>query len=221
MDVTEAIRNRRSIRQFLDKDVPQELIAEVLEEAQWAPSWGNTQPWEIMVITGNPLAEFKKKNKDALMSGVKPNPEIIMPTEFQASLKYRYVNVGKQVLQSLNIERGDHQGRLDYYGDMFNLFDAPALIIVLLDKNSLLEYGMLDIGLYLQTLLLSVHEKGLGSIVLAAAVNYPDILRTQFSISEEKTIIMGAALGYPDPNAPVNNFDRQRAPLNEVVTWVK
>ena len=104
---------------------------------------------------------------------------------------------------------------------MFYLFDAPAMVLFLLDKNVLLEYAMLDVGLYLQTLLLSAHDKGLGDIVLAAAVNYPDILRSLFPIDADKTIVMGTVLGWPDHEAPVNCFERQRANLDEFVTWIK
>ena len=221
MELKEALLGRRSIRKFLKRDIPEELINEILTDSQWSPSWGNTQPWEIMVITGSPLEEFKQKNKGALFSGVKPNPEIKMPEVFPAQLKQRYVDVGKRVLQSLSIDRKDLDGRLNYYGDMFYLFDAPAMILFLLRKDVLLEYAMLDIGLYLQTFLLSVHDKGLGGIVLAASVNYPDLLRSLFPIGADKTIVMGAVLGWPNHNAPVNCFERQRAGLHDTVTWIK
>ena len=221
MELREAILNRRSVRKFLKKDVPEELIKEVLTDSQWAPSWGNTQPWEVMVITGAPLEEFKQKNKEALFSGIKPKPEIQMPEVFPSRLKHRYVDVGKRVLKSLSIDREDLDARLKYYGDMFYLFDAPVLVLFLLRKDVLLEYAMLDVGLYLQTLLLSAHDKALGGIVLAASVNYPDILRSLFPIDADKTIVMGTALGWPDHKAPVNCFERQRASLDDTVTWIK
>jgi nitroreductase len=221
MELREAILNRRSIRKFFKKEIPEELIKEVLTDSQWAPSWGNTQPWEIMVIAGAPLEDFKQKNKEALFSGIKPNPEIPMPEVFPAQLKQRYVDVGKSVLQSLSIGRKDLDGRLNYYGNMFYLFDAPVMVLFLLRKDALLEYAMLDVGLCLQTLLLSAYDKGLGGIVLAASVNYPDILRSLFPIDADKTIVMGTVLGWPDSKSPVNCFERQRASLDETVTWIK
>ena len=220
MEVKEAILGRRSIRNFLKKEVPENLIKEILADCQWAPSWGNTQPWELMVISGPPLEQFKQKNKDTLLSGVKPNPEIQMPEVFPPQLKQRYTEVGKSVLQSLSIGREDLDGRLNYYGDMFTLFDAPVMVLSLLDKDVLLEYAMLDVGLCLQTMLLSAHDKGLGAIVTAASVNYPDLLRSLFPIDDNKTIVIGAVLGWPDPKAPVNCFDRKRADFNEVVTFI-
>jgi hypothetical protein len=69
-------------------------------------------------------------------------------------------------------------------------------------------------------LLLSAHDKGLGAIVLAASVNYPDILRSLFPIDANKTIVIGAVLGWPDNKSPVNGFERQRADLDETLTWI-
>ena len=50
MDVFEAIRNRRSVRRWLDKPVPEEMIEQILEAGRWAPSAGNFQPWAFIVI---------------------------------------------------------------------------------------------------------------------------------------------------------------------------
>jgi len=50
-DMMGIIRERRSIRRFQEKDIPEEVLTNVLEAARWAPSWANTQPWEIVVVT--------------------------------------------------------------------------------------------------------------------------------------------------------------------------
>jgi len=104
---------------------------------------------------------------------------------------------------------------------MFGLFDAPAIILVNVDKALLLEYAMLDAGIFLQTFCLLAHDRGLGTCIMAAIVNYADIVRELFSISEGKTIVMGAILGWPDPEAAVNQFERQRGALDEFVKWVR
>jgi nitroreductase len=58
MELAAAIRGRRSIRKFKAQDVPKSVITEILEEARWSPSWGNTQPWDLSVLTGKTLAKF-------------------------------------------------------------------------------------------------------------------------------------------------------------------
>ena len=221
MEIKEAVAGRRSIRQFLKDPVPVETIRELISASLWAPSWGNTQPWELVVATGSPLEHFKKENKSALFSGKKPNPDIPMPEVWPPLQKERYVDVGKSVLTALEIPRKDLDGRLKYYGDMFFLFDAPALLLVLLDKELLLEYCMLDVGLFLQSFMLLALDKGLGTISLAGSVNYPGIIRECFSLPEDKRIVIGVAFGYPDKDAAVNTFDRKRISPEESIRWIR
>jgi len=220
MDIGTTIRERRSIRKFTSDKIPQETIREVLEEAQWAPSWGNTQPWEIYVVTGEVLEKFKKANMQKLMEETVQHPDVPMPEKWPDALQQRYRGIGKSVLSALSIARDDVEARNRYYADMYGLFDAPCLIIACVDKDICLEYAMLDVGLLMQTICLLAHDKGLGTCMLAAAVRHPEIARELLPIPEDKVIVIGAALGYPDPDAPVNLFERERAGLDEFVTWV-
>lgn len=61
METRECIKTRRSIRRFTEQDVPDEVLTEILEAARWAPSWSNTQCWEIIVVKD---AETKQKLAD-------------------------------------------------------------------------------------------------------------------------------------------------------------
>jgi nitroreductase len=49
-DLMNVIKERRSIRKYQERDVPEELLNQVLESIRWAPSWANTQCWEIVVV---------------------------------------------------------------------------------------------------------------------------------------------------------------------------
>ena len=220
METTTCIQNRRTIRKFLPKPVPREVIAEIISEALWAPSWGNTQPWEFMVVSGSLMETFKKENRYALMSGSHSTPDIQMPETWPDTQKARYKGVGRTLFNSLAIARDDVEGRTNYYGDMFHIFDAPAMLLVLLDKKLLLEYAMLDVGLFLQTFMLLACDRGLGTAALAASVHFPQVAREVLPIPEDKRLAIGAAIGWPDENAGVNNFQRKRAPVEEFVTWV-
>jgi nitroreductase len=221
MELQEAVLGRRSIRQFLPKPVSDELIKDLIAKSLWSPSWGNTQSWELVVGTGELLSEFKKKNRAALLEGKTSATDIPMPQAWPDHNKLRYRELGKSVLGALSIAREDHQARADHFARMFALFDAPAVVIFTVDRTLLLEYAMLDVGLILQTFCLLAHDRGLGTCILAASVNYPEIAREVFSIPENKRLVMGAALGWPDTEAPVNLFERNRARLEECVRWVR
>ncbi len=220
MDLETAVAGRRSIRKFRKEAVPEALVREILDEARWAPSWGNTQSWEFYVVTGEPLEAFKKANRQKILDGVIPSPDIPMPLEWPDRMKARYMGIGKSVLTALKIARDDKESRLGYNTDMFYLFDAPCLIIAAQDKAVTSRYALLDVGIILQTICLLAHGKGLGTCIMACAVAYADVLRSIAKIPESKTIVMGTVLGWPDPEAPINRFERQRAALDDFVTWV-
>jgi nitroreductase len=219
MDLIEAVKNRRSVRHFLSDQVPEETIKDLISDALWAPSWGNTQQYEFIVVTGDALERYRQANKTALLSGQKPDPDVPMPEKWPEILKKRYVEVGRSVLTALAIPREDQVGRLNYYGDMASFFNAPVLLFVLVDKDVCLEYAMLDVGIFIQTFQLLAHSRGLGTISLAASVNYPQIIRSIVNVPQSRRIIIGTALGWPDKDAPVNTFDRKRDPLEMFVRW--
>ena len=221
MEVREAIRERRSIRHFLPKPVAGELIQAIIAESLWAPSWGNTQPWEIVVVTGEKLEQFKKKNQSALLAGKASNPDIPMPQVWPDTYMMRYKELGKGVLAALSITREDKKARLQHFARMFALFEAPVVILVMVDKELAREYAMLDVGIFLQTFCLLAHDRGLGTCILAASVNYPEIVRELFAVAENKILVMGASLGWPDTDAPVNRFERKRGSLEEFVKWLR
>ena len=221
MELQEVIHHRRSIRQFLPKSVSVDLIQDMIADCLWAPSWGNTQPWEIVVVTGQKMAEFKKKSQETLLAGKAAATDIPMPQVWPQAYLDRYKQLGKSVLGALSIARDDKEARLQHFVNMFGFFDAPAAILVLVDKALALEYAMLDAGIFLQTFCLLAHDRGLGTCILAVMVSYPEIARDLFSIPDGKLIVIGAALGWPDPAAPVNCFERKRGSLAEFVSWVK
>ena len=61
----DTIRNRRSIRRYQEKDVPDEILQRLLEAARWAPSWANTQCWHFVVVKDR---EIKQKIQGAVSS---------------------------------------------------------------------------------------------------------------------------------------------------------
>ncbi len=220
MELEAAVRGRRSIRKFTERKVPGILIDEILEAARWAPSWGNTQPWEFTVLTGAPLAAFKEANERMFSEGLAAAPEIPMPESWPAELKARYGELGRTMLDLMGIDRADKDARNRLYARMAGLFGAPCLIVATIPRAVAVEYAMLDVGLVVQTICLLAHARGLGTCIMAAAVRYPDALRKIAFIAEDRRIVAAIAVGYPDPEYPLNRFERKRADLREIVRWV-
>ena len=104
---------------------------------------------------------------------------------------------------------------------MVRFFDAPCVILACISKDNLVEYQMLDIGILAQSICLSAHNKGLGTCLLAAAARYPAEIRKIAAVPNDQKIVVGIALGYPDPSFPLNTFERTRAGLDEFVHWME
>jgi len=221
MELAAAIRERRSIRKFKSQAVSKNVITEIMEEARWSPSWGNTQPWDLYVLTGKTLEKFKEINLKQTLAGTDTASDVPMLTKWPEAMKARYGELGKVVLSSQGIAREDKDGRDQYYRNMVSMFDAPCLILACISRDNLVEYQMLDIGLIAQTICLAAHDKGLGTCLLAAAARYPAEIRKIAAIPDDKKIVVGIALGYPDTSFPLNNFERVRAKLDEFVHWME
>ena len=220
MELEAAVRGRRSIRKFTEKKVPGVLVEEILEAARWAPSWGNTQPWEFAVLTGAPLEAFKEANERMFAAGLAATPDIPMPESWPSDLKARYGELGKTMLDLMGIDRADKDARNQLYARMAGLFGAPCMIVATIPRGVPAEYALLDVGLIVQTICLLAHARGLGTCIMAAAVRYPDLLRRIAFIPEDRRIVAAIAVGYADPEYPLNRFARKRADLREIVRWV-
>jgi nitroreductase len=221
MELAAAIKGRRSIRKFKAQDIPKNILTEILEIARWSPSWGNTQPWDLYVLTGKTLAKFKEMNLKQTLAGAATASDVPMLTNWPDAMKARYGELGKVVLSAQGIKRDDKEARDKYYQGMVSVFDAPCLLLACISRDNLVEYQMLDIGLIAQTICLAAYDKGLGTCLLAAAARYSAEIRKIAAIPEDKKIVVGIALGYPDPSFPLNNFERDRAKLTEFVHWIE
>ena len=217
MELLAALRERRSIRKFKPTDVSQNIIMEILNDARWSPSWGNTQPWEFYVLTGKTLAKFKEMNLQKSAAGEAPASDVPMPENWPIVLKARYSEMSRILLTALGIQREDKESRNKFNQSMFALFDAPCLILACISREHPVEYQMLDIGLITQSICLLAHDRGLGTCIMAAAVRYPDAIRKIAAIPENKRIVAGVALGYPDPAYPLYKLQRKRADIAELV----
>jgi nitroreductase len=221
MELAKAIKGRRSIRKFKPQNVPKSIITEILDEARWSPSWGNTQPWDLYILTGKTLAKFKEMNLRQTLTGAATASDVPMPVNWPDAMKARYGDLGKVVLSAQGIKRDDKEARDKYYQNMVAAFDAPCLIFACISSDNLVEYQMLDIGLLAQTICLAAHDKGLGTCLLASVARYSGEIRKIAAIPDNKKIIVGIALGYPDESFPLNNFERERAKLDEFVHWLE
>lgn len=221
MNVSEAVAQRRSIRQFLDKPVDMALLRALLEKAQAAPSGGNCQPWQVTVVTGEAKARVKAAMAATLMmpEGSQTPDHMGYPQPLPAPWRDRRHANAEALYGALAIPREDKGARLANVARNFVFFDAPVGLFMHMPRFMGLPQWA-DIGIWMQTLMLLLVEAGLGSCPQGAWARYPQTVRSATGMPDDHVIIAGMAIGWPDPDAPVNRFPNPRAPLEETVRFL-
>ncbi len=225
MDIVEAINQRKSIRAFKSDPVPKEILKEIMELALRSPSWGNTQPWEFVIVTGKTLEEIRQAFAARAATAVPDNPDIPRPRGFPQPYDTRYRAVGKRVLELKGINREDKEKRMWWILQGLRLFEAPCAIYICIDRtiyrqgDALNMWPLFDCGLVAENIMLLATRYGLGTVAQIQAVAYPDVLRKVLGIPDSKLIVLGIAVGYPDWGDPVNQLRSERDPLDTVSTW--
>jgi len=89
LELVEGIETRRSFRAFKSTPVPKEIIENILKAASKSPSYTNTQPWEVVVVSGKKKEELSRILYELAKSDVIPNPDLPIPKTWPALLEQR------------------------------------------------------------------------------------------------------------------------------------
>jgi nitroreductase len=214
MDLVEAVQRRRSTRVFMDKPVERETIERLLELAVNAPSAINMQPWEIVVVSG----EEKKRLSRVLVKRMKERNISCGPGATRP-LKPSYVDRQRELLNCIlphlpsdtRFDNFINEGSCNFYG-------APTAIIITLDR-AFSNARLADIGIITGYLVLVAHAMGLGTCPIGLITAFEDEILEELSLREDRQVVIGIAVGFPDPGAPLNQARSGRASLDEVVKW--
>lgn len=218
MILDEAISNRRSVRGFLQKEVPDETIREVFELAQRSPSNCNIQPWITHVLSGESLRALGSKMVDAAVAGTPPDPDFTADRKFPGIYRERQIDAAVQLYGCMGIERNDRPRRDWAYRRNLEFFGAPHAALVFM-HDDFEEREAVDLGIYLQTLMLAMTSRGIASCAQGALSLYPTIIREHLGLDPSNRIIFGVSFGYEDTAVPANATRVGRAPLGDAVVF--
>ena len=218
MTLEDAVRSRRSIRGFLDKPVPQELIEHCFDIAGRSPSGTNLQPWEVCVASGATRDYLRGEFMARVRNKIKPNTDHPGDGKLGDVWKQRRRDCAKVLYNAMGVEWEDMEGRAAVAFRNFELFDAPHVAFFCIHEAFGVQSAC-DVGMYTQTLMLAMTANGLASCAQGTMRNYPDVVREAFDLPPEMKVLYGLSFGYPDPDAPVNNAITTRAELAEVVRF--
>ena len=220
MSVSDIIMQRRSVRAYLDKQVDPELIEEIFSKAQHSPSNCNTQPWHVTVVSGDARNSLEKAMLSQIMNGDAPNPHFKPGDQgLENQYRKRQIDCAISLYDSLGIKYEEKEKRQQLMLRNWQFFGAPHVAFFSMPK-SMSEINAVDMGIYLQTVMLLMTESGLASCPQGALAMYPDAVYKMANIPEDCAIMFGLSFGYFSEHEPINSFDVGREPLSNSVEFI-
>lgn len=220
MDTIECIKTRMSIRKFMSEPVPKEKLIDVINTAQRSPSYKNTQPWEVIILSGEKKQALSKLLVDLLEKGTKPCPDFPEPLSWPETEQARITDLYKKRVAATGIDLNDPEIIKKAKAVNFHFYGAPHAIYLYQDK-SLTPWSIFDIGLFAQTLMLAAHASGLGTVPQAFATDYSQDIKKFLEIPDTKRIVLGMSIGYPDKEAAEKAPRTARDNIDNIVRWIE
>ena len=221
MDFETLVRTRRSVRGYKTDPVPKKIIQEIIDIAKGAPSSMNTQPWNLYVVTGEPLDKIRQGNTERMLAGIKPQRDFPTKEAYEGIHRERQVEIAKQLFAAMGIARDDKEKRQDWVMRGFRQFDAPVSIVLTYDK--ILEpaaIAQFDLGAISHAICLAAWERGLGTVINGQGVMQTPVVREHAGIPETQNILTCIAMGYPNDEFSANKVKATTANEETFVHFV-
>ncbi|CAH1851829.1 nitroreductase [Convivina praedatoris] len=218
MEFQKVLAERRATRAFTDQPIALDDLQQIVQLAQQAPSWVNSQPVRVTIATGDTLAKMRRQHAQ-----LNHNQEV----HSHSVIPYRPKNEWDSAAQANmddwfegNIEQVGIDWRQLSTAAADQLYNAQAIVYLTLPKNYS-EWSLIDTGAFSQNIMSAALDRGIASIPAFEFVKYADALRTNIQLPDGQVPIVGIGLGYADQAAAINKIHANRMPVDEVLTILK
>ena len=210
---------RYSCRAYRPDPVPRPTIEQILTAAQRTASWCNSQPWQVVIASGEAREKFRKLIYAEAASGAGDDHDFTPPREYLGVYLERRRESGFQLYNTLGIARGDKAAYGRQALENYNFFGAPHVAIIHTDE-ALGIYGAIDCGAYVGNFLLAAQALRLGTIPQAALARHSGLIRRHFGLGDDRRVVCGISFGFPDRDHRINSYRTSRASVPDAVTFV-
>jgi len=220
MEAIECILTRKSVRKFRPEAVPRKTLTEVFAAATRSPSYRNSQPWSVDVVSGRKKDALSNMLVDLIEKDTPLRPDIPEPTSWPEDVKARMRTFAERRNRELGVDttkadlfKSNKLANSRFYG-------APHVLFIYQDSESPL-WSILDAGCFAQTLMLAANAYGLGTVPQGYLTDYSPDVKKFLGIPQSKRLVLGMSIGYPDASDKAALFRSDRQPLDKVVRWVE
>lgn len=220
MEAIECIKTRMSIRKFRPEPVPKNILTEIINTAQCSPSYKNSQPWEIVIVSGKKKEELSNLLVRLLEEGKTPEPDIPEAVTWPPDIEERINEHMKKRGALLGIDLNSPEIEKKSKAANFRFYGAPHGIFLFHD-SSLNEWSVFDAGLFAQSLMLAANAHGLGTVPQGFLTDYSLEVKQFLGIPDSKRLVLGISIGYPDTENVINAYRTTRVETEKILRWVE
>lgn len=220
MDAIDCIKSRMSIRKFKKDPVPKEILTEIINTARWSPSYKNSQPWEVLIVSGKKKDELSDKLISHLERGDKPAPDIPEPAGWPENISKRINEHMRRRSEFFGIDLLNPDTIKRAKIANFRFYGAPHGIFLFQDKDLPL-WSLFDIGIFTQSLMLAAHAMGIGTVPQAFLTDYSKTIKEFLGVPDTKRLVLGISIGYPDLQDRANSYRSNRIDIDEILRWIE
>ncbi len=216
MDVSDALKRRISTRAFLDTPVTEDQLREIFDEARYAASGGNVQPWRVVAVAG----EARDKVIQAVQKKLAENPLEneadfpVYPEKLWEPYRSRRFEVGEDMYALMGVPREDKGARLAWLMQNYEFFGAPVGLFFAIDER-MNQNQWAHLGMFMMSIALSAEAKGLATCFQEAWTPHCKTVAEAIGIEAPYVVYCGMAVGYAEPDATVNQLRSKRAGIDE------
>ncbi len=222
--IMDAITKRSSKRKFLNKPVPKDIQEQILVAAGMTPSGANMQPWVVYAISNK---EVLKNIGDDIIKHIDAGGDVdqfiqYYPINWINPYKKRRITTGAGLYKHLEVDRKDEQKRKELWHDNYRWFGAETVFFICTDKSLIdgAEGALIDCGAYMQSIMLAAQAFGIDSCPQGSTTEYGRIIAKTLDLPDNLALLYSVVLGYEDKEAAQNSYQPERAPLDEIVTFI-
>lgn len=220
MDAIECIRTRMSIRKFKKEPVPREILLSIVETAQRSPSYKNSQPWEVAIVSGERKEALSKALVELIEKDTPVMPDIPEPVSWPSEIERRMAEHMRRRSEAFGTPLNDPSMLKRAKMANSRFYGAPHGIFLFQD-SSLPTWSIFDMGLFAQSLMLAANAHGIGTVPQAFLTDYPAVVKELLQIAKTKRLVLGISIGYPDMEDRANSYRSLREDVSEIIKWVE
>lgn len=223
--IIDAITKRSSKRKFLSKPIPKEIQEKILEAAAMTPSGANMQPWIVYAVSNKDVLD---KIGEDIISHIEAGGDIdqfiqYYPIKWINPYKRRRITTGAGLYKLLEVDRKDEERRKELWHDNYRWFGAQTVFFICTDKSLIdgAQGALIDCGAYMQSIMLAAQAFGVDSCPQGSTTEYGKVIAKTLDFPENLALLYSVVLGYEDTAAIQNDYQPERAPMDEIVTFIE